>query len=161
MELQISDLEEQIYEYVDQIKELLSPETWQNVLLDCSKNEILVLWLLYRTKEVNMTQIAEYIHVPLNTATGVVDRMEKKKLIVRSRSAEDKRVVTICMGAKGMEQIKEIVGEMTYYGTQVLQQFTSEEVRLMGKFMETVVQVMKQERKNEKSGKKIRKITIE
>ena len=73
--------EEGVYAYVEQIKELISSDLWGNLLLDCSKNEILVLWFLYRQQEVNMTQIAEYIHVPLNTATGIVARMEKKKLL--------------------------------------------------------------------------------
>ena len=39
--------------------------------------------------QVNMTEIAEYIHVPLNTATGIINRMEKNGLIERTRSQED------------------------------------------------------------------------
>ena len=53
------ELEQNIAAFVDEVKELLAPEIWQNILLDCSKNELFLLWLLYREKEVNMTRAAE------------------------------------------------------------------------------------------------------
>ncbi len=161
MDLKKSGFEQEIYQYIDQIKDLLSPEIWQNILLDCSKNEILILWLLFRREEVNMTQIAEYIHVPLNTATGIITRMEKKELVLRNRSAEDKRIVTLQLGARGKSQMQAVIGELMYYGQQVLQEFDQEELELLMKFMETVKRVLSQKRKKEKSGKKIRKILIE
>ncbi len=153
--------EQQIYQYIDRIKDLLSPEIWQNILLDCSKNEILILWLLYRQEEVNMTQIADYIHVPLNTATGVIARMEKKELVIRNRSAEDKRIVTIRMGSLGMKQMKAISGEFLYYGQLVMQEFSTDEIQLLMKFFDTVTRVLSQERKRETEGKKLKKIMIE
>lgn len=61
------NFETMIFEYIDKIKYLLSPEIWGNGLFNCSKNEVFVL-LLYRRSDVNMTQIADYLRVPLNTA---------------------------------------------------------------------------------------------
>lgn len=98
-----------IFEYVEEVKELLSSDLWENIFLNCSKNEVLIFWLLYRKREVNMTEIAEYIHVPLNTATGIVNRMEKGGFIVRTRSTEDKRVVLIGFSEKGMAQFEKLV----------------------------------------------------
>lgn len=161
MELNGSGFEQEIYRYVDQIKELLSPEVWQNILLDCSKNEILILWLLFRQEEVNMTQIAEYIHVPLNTATGIIARMEKKDLVIRNRSTEDKRIVTIQMGTQGKSQMQAVAQEVMYYGQLVMREFDPEEMKLLMKCFETITKVLSQERKKEEEGKKIRKIVIE
>jgi len=149
-----------IFQYVDQIKDFLSPSIWQNVLLDCSKNEILILWLLFRRKEVNMTAIAEYIGVPLNTATGIVSRMEKKKLIVRERSTEDKRIVTIRMGEDGDTQIQTLLKEFMYYGQKILTEFSTEEIELIFQLMERFANILK-EKKTETKKTKIRKITIE
>lgn len=161
MDLKENGFEQKLYESIEQIKELLSPEIWQNILLDCSKNELLILWLLFRQKEVNMTQIAEYIHVPLNTATGIIARMEKKKLVIRNRSAEDKRIVTIQMGVQGQKQMEAIAGELMYYGQQVMREFSPDELQLLIKFMDTIKRVLSQERKKEVTEKKIRKIVIE
>lgn len=150
-----------IADYIEELKELLSSNIWENIFLDCTKNEILIFWLLYRRNEVNMTEIAEYIHVPLNTATGIINRMEKKELIVRTRSKEDKRVVIIGFSEKGMTQFRSLINEMIYYGTKVVSSFTKEEMELFCRMTSKVKEVLSFENRQKETSKKIRKITIE
>ena len=150
-----------IADYIEEAKELLSSDLWENIFLNCTKNEVLIFWLLYQRNEVNMTEIAEYIHVPLNTATGIINRMEKSELIVRTRSKEDKRVVLVGFSEKGMAQFQNLVDEMLYYGMKVMSSFTKEEVDLFCKMTTKVLEVLRQEKKKEETPKKIRKITIE
>ncbi|MBO6299695.1 MAG: MarR family transcriptional regulator [Lachnospiraceae bacterium] len=147
--------------YVDEVKELLSSEIWENIFLNCSKNEILIFWLLYLKKEVNMTEIAEYIHVPLNTATGMIGRLEKNGLVERTRSAEDKRVVLIRFSTKGSRQFQKLMGELLRYGGKIFSEMTEEEVQLFFKMIEKAKRVLKEERKKEEPQKKVRKIVIE
>lgn len=146
--------------YIEEVKELLSADIWGNIFMDCSKNEVLVFWLLYQKGEVNMTEIAEYIHVPLNTATGIINRMEKNELILRTRSNEDKRVVLIGFSDKGMAQFQKLVNELMYYGTKVIGSFTKEEMALFVKMTSKVKDILKEERRDE-TLKSVRKITIE
>lgn len=156
-------LEKAILEYVDQIRLFIAPEIWGNILLDCSKNEIFVLLLLYRNPAANMTQIAEYIGVPLNTATGVVARMEKRALVCRQRSPEDRRVITVALTEKGRRQIVDIIKTMAGYGKRVVETLTTEEVLLIGKIMDKVVALLREgdtESKKEKD-RGVRKIPIE
>lgn len=159
--MDVGTIEQQIYQYVDQIKDLLSSELWENILLDCTKNEILVLWLLYQSKEVNMTQIADYIHAPLNTASGIITRMEKRKLVSRQRSQEDKRVVTITLGGKGEAQIQAIIKEVVFYGSKIMQSFSQEEIQIFTRMMDRVISIMKEEHMKDTVHTKVRKITIE
>ena len=161
MEQDNKEIQQELFQYVDQIKELLSPEIWQNVLLDCTKNELFVLWFLYRNTEVNMTQIAEYIHVPLNTATGIISRMEKRNLVVRQHSAEDKRVVTISLGEQGNSQLQAVMQEIMYYISRIFAEITPEESKLLFKLMENVITVLRTKREAVPEKKKIKKITIE
>ncbi len=155
------DIFQTIINYIDEVKELFSSEIWENIFRDCSKNEILIFWLLYQRDEVNMTEIAEYIHVPLNTATGIVSRMEKNGLIQRCRSEEDKRVVLIGFSQKGKTQFQSLVGEMMRYGTKVFSELTAEEIELFLKIMDKVKVVLKEDKNKEKASKKVRKINIE
>lgn len=150
-----------ITEYIEEIKELLSSDIWGNIFLDCSKNEVMIFWLLYQKGEVNMTEIAEYIHVPLNTATGIITRMEKNELIVRTRSKEDKRVVLIGFSEKGMTQFQKLVNELMYYGMKVMSSFTKEEMALFYKMTTKVKEILREEKRKEDSPKKVRKIAIE
>ena len=150
-----------IADYIEEVKELLSSDIWENIFLDCSKNEVLIFWLLYQRSEVNMTEIAEYIHVPLNTATGIINRMEKNELIVRTRSKEDKRVVHIGLSEKGMTQFQSLVNELMYYGMKVMSSFTKEEMNLFYKMTTKVKEILRQEKRKEDTPKKVRKIIIE
>lgn len=151
----------EIFEYVENFKELISSQVWQNILLDCSKNELLTLWLLYRYSEVNMTQIAEYIHVPLNTATGIIGRMEKRNLVIRERSNEDKRVVTIQIGEVGRTQLGAIMTELSYYFKRVTEEFSIQEMQLFSRMFQKIMMIMKEERNKEAEKVKVRRITIE
>ena len=155
------DIFEMMIQYVDEIKELLSSEIWENIFLNCSKNEILIFWLLYLKKEVNMTEIADYIHVPLNTATGMIGRLEKNGLVERTRSAEDKRVVLIRFSDKGSRQFQKLMGELLRYGGKIFSEMTEEEVQLFFKMIEKAKRVLKEDRKKEEPQKKVRKIVIE
>lgn len=150
-----------IADYIEEVKELLSSDIWENIFLNCSKNEVLIYWLLYRKREVNMTEIAEYIHVPLNTATGIINRMEKNDFIIRTRSEEDKRVVLIGFSEKGMAQFESLIHELIYYGMKVAGSLTKEEIELFYKITIKIKEVLQQEKKKEQSAKTIRKIVIE
>jgi len=155
------ELSQAVTDYIEEIKELLSSDLWDNIFLNCSKNEVFVFWLLYQREEVNMTEIADYIHVPLNTATGIISRMEKSGLVVRTRSKEDKRVVEIGFSEKGMAQFEALISEIARYGMKVVASFTKEEMELFYKMTTKVMEILRQENEKEKTPRKVRKIVIE
>lgn len=161
MRITKEQFEAEIFQYVDHIKELLSTKMWQNVLLDCSKNELFVLWLLFRQGEVNMTQIADYIEIPLNTATGIISRMEKRGLVIRERSEQDKRIVTVRMGEDGMTQIQTVMSEFMHYAGKIVDTFSPEEMDLFVRMLHKLTDIMREERREESGKPKIRKIMIE
>ncbi|AFA48319.1 MarR family winged helix-turn-helix transcriptional regulator [Acetobacterium woodii] len=158
------NLEGIIFDYIDKVKYLLSSEFWGNEIFNCSKNEVFVLILLFRRSDVNMTQIAEYLTVPLNTATGIVARMEKRNFVVRERSSEDKRVVTIKLTETGRMTIRNIINEMVRYGQLIIESFSSDEITLMFRMVDKVLEKLgdNADRVDEKQKQpKIRKIMIE
>ncbi|MCR4739298.1 MAG: MarR family transcriptional regulator [Lachnospiraceae bacterium] len=156
-----ADTFKQFTDYIDEIKELLSSDLWGNIFLNSSKNEVLIFWLLYQRKEVNMSEIAEYIHVPLNTATGIVGRMEKGGLIERTRSDQDKRIVLIRFSDKGKTQFQRLVSELMTYAAEVLNAFSPQELKLLEDMMSKVKDVLKGAKKKEETKKGVRRITIE
>ena len=148
-------------DYINEIKELLSSDLWENIFLNSSKNEVLIFWLLYQKKEVNMSEIAEYIHVPLNTATGIVSRMERAGLVERTRSEQDKRIVLVVFSEKGKTQFQQLVSRLMSYGTRILGAFSAEELKLLNNMMAKVREVLKEEKKKETGMARVRRITIE
>jgi DNA-binding MarR family transcriptional regulator len=160
----LNNLEETVFGYVDRVKAVVSMELWDDIFLNCGKNEVLILVLLYRQKEVNMSQIAEYINVPLNTATGIVSRMEKRKWLERQRSLADKRVVTIRLTEEGKMHMNRMIQEFVSYASKIMEGLTREELDLLNGVFNTVISVISSEKIHEtvKSGARmVRKIFIE
>lgn len=157
--------EQLMFQYLDRFKLLFFPEQWDNRILDCSKNEMFVLLLVYRREVVTMTELAEYIHVPLNTATGIISRMEKKAFLLRERSTSDKRVVTVRMAEEGILMMQKTLGEIAGYGQKVMQELTPEETTLLIKVVDKIIGVLQKETcpvsTNNVQEKTIRKIQID
>ena len=141
------------------------PQQWSDIFLDFSKNEILALLFLYRKKNANMTEIAEYILAPLNTATGVISRLEKKLMVERIRSSEDRRIVLITLTKAAGIVIEKEKAMITKYLIEIYGSLTQEEIssalsiykKVLGVFKEGVKPINEQD----VPIKNIRKITIE
>lgn len=163
MQLNQNNIEDILFEYVEQFRLIISPETWGSVLLNCSKNEMLVLLFLYRKGESNMSQVAEYLNTPLNTATGIITRMENKKMVSRNRNPEDKRVVTIILTDIGTRQISEIIKNAVFYGQRLMNDLTQDELKIFMSVLDKVIKMLREvnNRDTQEVTKKIRKITIE
>ncbi len=165
MEPLVVDIEKMIFGYLDKVKRLLSSDVWENILLDCSKNELYVMAFLYQHGEVHMSQIADYLEVPLNTVTGIITRMEKRELLARERSDTDKRVVTVAMTERGQDQMQLILEQMRHYGQAVLQALTAEEFQVLMKLADRAIQILEQEQtdtgRSAQESSRVKKIVVE
>ena len=159
------NIESIIFKYIDEVKFLLFPDQWSSVFLDYSKNEILAMLLIYRKNKVNMSEVAEYINSPLNTATGVITRLEKKMIVERTRDTEDKRIVMINLTQNGQEFIKDEKKQIEYYVRKVYNSLTEEEksvaISIVNKVIHTLKVGMDRSEDEEKPVKKVKRITIE
>lgn len=163
--MEISKIEKIIFEHIDEFKVLFFPEQWSDIFLDFSKNEILALLFLYRKKNANMTEIAEYMIAPLNTATVVIGRLEKKLMVERIRSTEDRRIVLITLTESAETVIQKEKTMITKYLTEIYGRLTSEEISSALSIYTKVLGVFKEDlspiKEEEIAAKKLRKIIIE
>lgn len=156
-------LETIIFQYIDELKFLLFPDKWSSIFLDYSKNEILALLLLYRTKKANMTEIAEYICAPLNTATGVVGRLEKKLMVERLRDKEDRRIVNIVLTKEAEDFIEQVKRTISHYFQEVVKALSDDEKKAALSIFTKVVSVFKNDNLPTESmaEKRVKRIKIE
>jgi DNA-binding MarR family transcriptional regulator len=71
--------------------------------------------ILERHGGMAMSRVAEVLDVSLSAATGIVDRMEQRGLIERTRPADDRRVVFVQLtedGRRILEDVEALRGEM-------------------------------------------------
>jgi DNA-binding MarR family transcriptional regulator len=52
------------------------------------------------------TQLSEHVHLSPSTVVGILDRLEKKELIERTRDTRDRRQVNVTLTDKGQELVK-------------------------------------------------------
>lgn len=153
------NIETLIFEFMDQCKFIFFPEQWHQAFMDYSKNEIFVLLMLYRKSQVNMTEIADYMNIPLNTVTGVVNRLEKKNMILRQRSKEDKRVVTVILEESGKLFLKNEINVISGYFSKIVAMLSEEEKSVLASIPEKIFKVLQEGKPKEE--KRVKRIIIE
>jgi MarR family transcriptional regulator, 2-MHQ and catechol-resistance regulon repressor len=76
--------------------------------LGLSMAQLNILYTLQRCGEMPMSRLAEVLNVSLSNATGLIDRIEERGLVERSRVPEDRRIVLIRVTPAGEAMLGEI-----------------------------------------------------
>jgi len=79
------------------------PTEW--LQLDLTMPQLKVVLLLFMNGLTRMSDIASALGVSLATATGVVDRLVERDIVVRESQPEDRRVVLCRLSEKGQKLI--------------------------------------------------------
>jgi DNA-binding MarR family transcriptional regulator len=77
------------------------------VRLGISMAQLNIMYTLQRSGVMTMSHLADVLGVSLSNATGLVDRMEERGFIERSRVPEDRRVVLVHVTGAGTRMIQE------------------------------------------------------
>ena len=70
-----------------------------------SMTQLHILHMLDRHGQMPMSRLAEVLDVSVSNATGLVDRMEERGLVARTRVAEDRRVVLVHVSPAGLTML--------------------------------------------------------
>ncbi|MBW1788176.1 MAG: MarR family transcriptional regulator [Deltaproteobacteria bacterium] len=82
-----------------QAKELYTKEL--NKKYNVSASQLNALLALYEYGPLPPSQIARFILVNSSTVTGIIDRLEQKRLVERKRISKDRRVITVQLTESG------------------------------------------------------------
>jgi DNA-binding MarR family transcriptional regulator len=70
-----------------------------------SMTQLHILHMLDRHGQMPMSRLAEVLDVSVSNATGLVDRMEERGLVARTRVPEDRRVVLVQVSPAGLQML--------------------------------------------------------
>lgn len=155
-------IESLLFYYFDKVKFFFFPDQWSTIFIDYSKNDIFAMIFIYRRNYVNMTEIATDLNIPLNTATGIISRLEKKRIVKRERNSIDKRVVTISLTEEGREFIKEGLKILEFYLQKLIQRLTEEETKTALQIIDKIFVILSEDTKDTtKETKKVKRILVE
>jgi DNA-binding MarR family transcriptional regulator len=77
------------------------------VRLGISMAQLNILYTLHRSGEMSMSRLADVLNVSLSNATGLVDRIEERGYVERSRVPEDRRIVLVRITPDGSRLLDE------------------------------------------------------
>ncbi len=86
-----------------------------------SKTEIFILTRLYFKKEARMTELARTLGIPSSSFTSIIDRLVKRKMVVRENDPNDRRSVIIRGTQELQKKVKEIFGIANEVFSEVLE----------------------------------------
>jgi DNA-binding MarR family transcriptional regulator len=78
------------------------------VRLGVSMAQLNILYTLQRSGDVTMSQLADVLNVSLSNASGLIDRMEERDLVERTRVLEDRRIVMVQLTPSGTRLLEEV-----------------------------------------------------
>lgn len=103
-----------------------------------SKPELLALVTIYSEKEIIMRELAEKLEINSSTATGIIDRLVKKKMILRKRNQSDRRIVKVSISKQGKELVSLYQKQRDIIYTRMMDVLTVEEQEFFLNILEKI-----------------------
>lgn len=94
-----------------------------------------VLYCLWENDKRSPKEIAERLKLENSTISGILERMEKKELIKRSISKEDRRFIQVILTKKGASLKEDVLATVEQVNNEVLSIFTAEECDQLKKIL--------------------------
>ena len=94
---------------------------------DVNEKELMIIVFVGDNKSVKMSEIADNLKAPLSTLTSIADKLVANKFLVRHNSDEDRRVVKVALGEKGLESYKAFLTRKKAMTKKVFSHFNEKE----------------------------------
>jgi len=97
-----ADLQDLVQDILKQFK-CVSATAANGPHVGLNMQELRTIEILGNTGPKMMRELAEHLGVAVNTMTSIVDGVERKQLVVRHRSADDRRVIRVELTESGQD----------------------------------------------------------
>ncbi len=108
---------------------------------DITPVQYAVLYCLWENNGTSPKEIAERLKLENSTISGILERMEKKELIKRSISKEDRRFIQVVLTEKGASLKEDVLATVEQVNTEVLSVFSDEERESLKSYLRTLAGV--------------------
>ncbi len=103
-----------------------------------NKKELMIVAFVGDNKSVKMSEIADHLKAPLSTLTSIADKLVANKFLVRYNSDEDRRVVKVALGEKGLESYKAFLSRKKTMTKKVLSHFSEKDQNILINHLNTL-----------------------
>jgi MarR family transcriptional regulator, organic hydroperoxide resistance regulator len=107
--------------------------------------QFVALQWLFEDGDMTIGDLSNKMYLACSTTTDLVDRMEKKQLLMRVKDPNDRRVVRIHLLEEGKRIIDEVIKKRQAYLEEVLKNFSNNEILLLQDNLMKLHQEMRKE----------------
>ncbi len=108
--------------------------------------QLLCLSALAESNRTTLTNLARMVNLGISTANGIIDRLEAKGYLTRTRSSEDHRKVYLEITQSGREIILKAPSPLQHKLSESLSKFPESEQMIIADALEQVVKLMEAEK---------------
>ncbi|MBW8350245.1 MarR family transcriptional regulator [Bacillus sp. IITD106] len=109
--------------------------------------QFIALQWLFEEGDMTIGELSNKMYLACSTTTDLIDRMEKKELVMRVKDPKDRRVVRIHLLDKGEKIIDEVIMKRQDYLQDVLNDFTADEVLTLKDNLSRLHSVMRKDKR--------------
>ena len=113
------------------------------VAQDLTFGQMRILFLLSKHGPSPISRVAEWLGVGLSSASGVVDRVERHGLVIRSHRRDDRRVVECDLTDQGRRLIEDIGGMRREMLSEIVEGLSDEELADFARLIQTIIERLK------------------
>ncbi|MBW2569039.1 MAG: MarR family transcriptional regulator [Deltaproteobacteria bacterium] len=117
-----------------------------NIEFKITAPQMICLYLLARQDRMTLSELAKEVSLGVSTVNGIVDRLERKELLTRNRSKEDRRKVFLEPTDAGRELINAAPSLLQNRFSESLKNLPELEQAAIALSLERVVELMEEER---------------
>lgn len=107
-------------------------------VFDITPVQYAVLYCLWESDKRSPKEIAERLKLENSTISGILERMEKKDLIKRSISKEDRRFIQVVLTKKGASLKEDVLTTVEQVNNEVLAIFSDVESETLKRHLRTL-----------------------
>jgi len=142
--------EERIHRFVDALSGMLLrmqevDSSCMELTKDISKRDFSLLIYLGQTGPKIMSEAADFLNIPMSTATSVADKLVDKNYVERFNSPEDRRIIKISLNKNGQAIYDLLQEKLFHFGTVILSNFAEKDQEQFIKYLSQATQGIQKE----------------
>jgi MarR family transcriptional regulator, negative regulator of the multidrug operon emrRAB len=104
-----------------------------------TRSQWITLWILASSPgSMSLTDISRFLTITIQSTGSLVDILEKRGLIIRKRSQNNRRNVSISITENGLNLLKELLSPVTLFVINTTGILNERELELLGKLMRKI-----------------------
>lgn len=106
--------------------------------INLNKPELLALTIIFQKNELTMSELSKNLGIGVSTATGIIDRLVGKKLVLRKNDPKDRRIVCIELTKSGRQKAVDYQKQLKNSFEKMLASLTQKEQQILILIMEKI-----------------------